>query len=193
MFVIVDPVNPSNNTARNSYRTPDVLAYFRAAFRSLKSLVNKQYQLALKPKQTPSSGNTQKMSEQQETVARGQVAMQESAVSASGASPVDAKIYGTAGDGAGLRKKKLSQQEQSLDPAAKRAQEKQHLQKQARSSTGVTTTGANDSPVLSREASCTQAFDSVNFVGAFLASEIIQKAADEQGDEIVARSGFGAF
>ena len=47
MFVIVDPVNPSNNTARNSYRTPDVLAYFRAAFRSLKSLVNKQYQLAL--------------------------------------------------------------------------------------------------------------------------------------------------
>ena len=26
-----------------------------------------------------------------------------------------------------------------------------------------------------------------------LASEIIQKAADEQGDEIVARSGFGAF
>lgn len=106
MFVIVDPVNPSNNTARNSYKTPDVLAYFRAAFRSLKSLVNKQYQLALKPKQTPSNGNAQKIGEQQETVARGQVAMQESALSASGASLADTKIIGTAVDGAGLRKKK---------------------------------------------------------------------------------------
>jgi len=106
MFVIVDPVNPSNNTARNSYKTPDVLAYFRAAFRSLKSLVNKQYHLAFKPKQTPSSENAQKIGEQQETVARGLMAMQESASSASGASPVDAKIIGTAGDGAGLRKKK---------------------------------------------------------------------------------------
>jgi len=77
MFVIVDPVNPSNNTARNSYKTPDVLNYFRAAFRSLKSLVNKQYQLALKPKQTPSSESAQK-NEQQETVARGLMAMPES-------------------------------------------------------------------------------------------------------------------
>lgn len=41
MFVIVDPINASNNTARNSFRTPDVLASFRAAFRSLKSLVSK--------------------------------------------------------------------------------------------------------------------------------------------------------
>jgi DNA polymerase sigma len=37
MFVIVDPVNLTNNTARNSFRTPDVLAHFRAAFYSLKS------------------------------------------------------------------------------------------------------------------------------------------------------------
>jgi len=46
MFVIVDPINPSNNTARNSFRTPDVLQSFRAAFRSLKSLVSKQYSSA---------------------------------------------------------------------------------------------------------------------------------------------------
>lgn len=104
---------------------------------------------------------------------------------------MDAKIIGTAGDGAGLRKKKSQQQEQSLDPGAKKAQEKQHLQKQASSSAGAATTGANDSPVLSREAASAQAFDSVNFVSTFLASEIIQKAADELGD--VARSGFGAF
>jgi hypothetical protein len=43
MFVIVDPVNPQNNTARNSYRTPDILDHFRDAFSRLKDLVNKQY------------------------------------------------------------------------------------------------------------------------------------------------------
>lgn len=47
MFVIVDPVNPSNNTARNSFRTPDVLAHFRAAFYSLKSQITKQFQKQL--------------------------------------------------------------------------------------------------------------------------------------------------
>lgn len=46
MFVIVDPINQSNNTARNSFRTPDVLKAFRAAFRGLKSLISKQYQVA---------------------------------------------------------------------------------------------------------------------------------------------------
>jgi len=39
-FVIVDPVNPSNNTARNSYKTADVLDYFRAAFSRLKNLIH---------------------------------------------------------------------------------------------------------------------------------------------------------
>jgi len=43
MFVIVDPVNPQNNTARNSYRTPEILDHFRDAFSRLKDLVNKQY------------------------------------------------------------------------------------------------------------------------------------------------------
>lgn len=47
MFVIVDPVNPTNNTARNSFRTPDVLAHFRAAFYSLKSQITKQFQKQL--------------------------------------------------------------------------------------------------------------------------------------------------
>jgi hypothetical protein len=28
MFVIVDPVNPSNNSARNSHRTPEILKKF---------------------------------------------------------------------------------------------------------------------------------------------------------------------
>lgn len=41
MFVIVDPINPTNNTTRNSFRTPDVLKAFRAAFRGLKSLISK--------------------------------------------------------------------------------------------------------------------------------------------------------
>jgi DNA polymerase sigma len=36
-FVIQDPVNPTNNTARNSFRTAEILAHFRAAFFSLKS------------------------------------------------------------------------------------------------------------------------------------------------------------
>jgi hypothetical protein len=44
MFVIVDPVNPSNNTARNSYRTTDVLKSFRDAFKRLKSLIYSRYQ-----------------------------------------------------------------------------------------------------------------------------------------------------
>ena len=44
MFVIVDPVNLTNNTARNSFRTPDVLNHFRAAFFSLKSQITKQFQ-----------------------------------------------------------------------------------------------------------------------------------------------------
>ncbi|MFO0117821.1 MAG: hypothetical protein ACK521_09490 [bacterium] len=47
MFVIVDPVNPSNNTARNSYRTTDVLKSFRDAFKRLKSLIYSRYQKAL--------------------------------------------------------------------------------------------------------------------------------------------------
>lgn len=44
MFVIVDPVNPSNNTARNSFRTPDVLKSFRDAFKRLKSLIYGRFQ-----------------------------------------------------------------------------------------------------------------------------------------------------
>lgn len=47
MFVIVDPVNPSNNTARNSFRTPDVLKSFRDAFKRLKSLIYGHYQNTL--------------------------------------------------------------------------------------------------------------------------------------------------
>lgn len=46
MFVIVDPANPTNNTSRNSFRTPDVIKVFRAAFRGLKGIISKQYQLA---------------------------------------------------------------------------------------------------------------------------------------------------
>lgn len=44
MFVIQDPVQPSNNTARNSFRTPEVLNHFRTAFHSLKNLISKEYQ-----------------------------------------------------------------------------------------------------------------------------------------------------
>jgi len=44
MFVIVDPVNPSNNTARNSYRTTDVLKSFRDSFKRLKSLIYCRYE-----------------------------------------------------------------------------------------------------------------------------------------------------
>jgi len=43
MFVIVDPVNPQNNTARNSYRTPEILDHFRTSFMRLKAVVNCQY------------------------------------------------------------------------------------------------------------------------------------------------------
>ena len=43
MFVIVDPVNPQNNTARNSHRTPDILKKFREAFSHLKSLIQGEY------------------------------------------------------------------------------------------------------------------------------------------------------
>jgi hypothetical protein len=43
MFVIVDPVNPSNNTARNSFRTPEVLKSFREAFKRLKKLIHQHY------------------------------------------------------------------------------------------------------------------------------------------------------
>lgn len=38
-FVIVDPVNVNNNTARNSHRTPEILKRFKEAFTHLKSLV----------------------------------------------------------------------------------------------------------------------------------------------------------
>jgi hypothetical protein len=47
MFVIVDPVQPSNNTARNSFRTPDVLKSFRNAFKRLKSLIYTRFQETL--------------------------------------------------------------------------------------------------------------------------------------------------
>lgn len=43
MFVIVDPVNSSNNTARNSYRTPDILKKFQEAHTHLKSLIQGEY------------------------------------------------------------------------------------------------------------------------------------------------------
>lgn len=43
MFVIVDPVNPQNNTARNSHRTTDILKKFHEAFSHLKSLVHAEY------------------------------------------------------------------------------------------------------------------------------------------------------
>lgn len=46
-FVIVDPVNPTNNTARNSFRTSDILSHFRAAFFSLKSQINEEFQKVL--------------------------------------------------------------------------------------------------------------------------------------------------
>lgn len=42
MFVIVDPVNPQNNTARNSYRTPEILKKFGETFAQLKGLVQKE-------------------------------------------------------------------------------------------------------------------------------------------------------
>ena len=120
-----------------------------------------------------------------------QVAQQESAVNLSGSSLGDTKIDGTASDGAGLRKKK--QQEQSKDPAAKKEKEKQHLQKQVSSSAGMTTTGAQDSSVLTRESSSSQTIDSINFVEAFLASDILKQAAEEPDQDMAASSGFGAF
>ena len=43
MFVIVDPVNPQNNTARNSHRTPEILTKFQEAFVHLKSLIMGEY------------------------------------------------------------------------------------------------------------------------------------------------------
>lgn len=43
MFVIVDPVNPQTNTARNSHRTPEILNKFHQAFSHLKSLVQVEY------------------------------------------------------------------------------------------------------------------------------------------------------
>jgi hypothetical protein len=43
MFVIVDPVNPQTNTARNSHRTPDILKKFHEAFSHLKSLIQGEY------------------------------------------------------------------------------------------------------------------------------------------------------
>lgn len=40
-------MNPTNNTARNSHRTADILNHFRAAFYSLKSQITKQFQQQL--------------------------------------------------------------------------------------------------------------------------------------------------
>lgn len=37
-FAIVDPVNPSNNTARNSQQTAQILEKFRTVHKSLKRL-----------------------------------------------------------------------------------------------------------------------------------------------------------
>ena len=48
MFVIVDPVNPQNNTARNSHRTPEILQKFHQAFTHLKSLVQGEYMRLVK-------------------------------------------------------------------------------------------------------------------------------------------------
>jgi hypothetical protein len=39
----VDPVNPSNNTARSSTRTPEILEKFSQAFTQLKGLVKKAF------------------------------------------------------------------------------------------------------------------------------------------------------
>ena len=49
--MIVDPVNPQNNTARNSHRTPDILKKFREAFTHLKSLIQGEYTRLQKLKQ----------------------------------------------------------------------------------------------------------------------------------------------
>lgn len=54
MFVIVDPVNPQNNTARNSHRTPDILKKFREAFTHLKSCIQGEYLRLQKLKQEQS-------------------------------------------------------------------------------------------------------------------------------------------
>lgn len=43
IFVIVDPVNPGNNTARNSHRTPDILQKFNEAFSHLKGLIHGEF------------------------------------------------------------------------------------------------------------------------------------------------------
>jgi len=41
-FSIVDPVNPTNNTARNSQQTPQIIEKFREAHRTLKALLSQQ-------------------------------------------------------------------------------------------------------------------------------------------------------
>ena len=39
MFEIVDPVNPSNNTARNSYKTQEIQDHFKRVFTLLKNKI----------------------------------------------------------------------------------------------------------------------------------------------------------
>ena len=68
MFVIVDPVNPQNNTARNSHRTPDILKKFQEAFTHLKSLIQGEYLRLqkLKKDQNSMSQEVGKAAEEQE-------------------------------------------------------------------------------------------------------------------------------
>lgn len=66
MFVIVDPVNLTNNTARNSFRTPEVLDHFRAAYQSLKNQITMRYYKIIeteKAQQSAHDPSTSKLSD----------------------------------------------------------------------------------------------------------------------------------
>jgi hypothetical protein len=54
-FVILDPLNLTNNTTKNSYLTRDILQMFQSAFNNLKSLM---YRLPLVQQVQSSTGAT---------------------------------------------------------------------------------------------------------------------------------------
>lgn len=141
MFVIVDPVNLTNNTARNSFRTADVLSHFRAAFFSLKSQITKQFQKQM------AQAETERALKSEQDLVRLQ-ADSEKALGASGQQPSKVEKP-PSGDGSGHPRsravphssKKNNAQASQVDPTAAKASEQQQPSSNAAGSNSATTQG----------------------------------------------------
>lgn len=203
----MDPVNPSNNTARTSYRASDIFASFKGAYQCLKGLINKQYQNNQEALWQPEQQQPCLQPEGKETA--GTVQASEQAKGPTEKFKEENAPFCNDSEEQELQTSDATVQ-QSNDPEAAGAREQQQLQP-ANGSAEQQVTGTADSAQHSsitqgvREHSNTQVveggpgndaqpvpFSVTNFVDTFLTCDIKQQTAEVFSSGF-GHPGFGAF